>query len=150
MPAEPGSSDPSPSEQVVHATTVSVDGRAVLIRGVAGSGKSSLALQMLALGADLVADDRTRLWRDGDRIMAEAPATIAGRIEARGVGILAAPAAGPTPLAMIIDMDHIETSRLPEAREEDLLGLRLPLLAKAEFSHFPSAVMLYLANGCMT
>ena len=57
---------PSHGETIVHASCVARDGRAVLIRGASGSGKSGLALQLMALGAGLVADDRTRLWREGD------------------------------------------------------------------------------------
>ena len=76
----------------MHATCVAVGPHAALIRGASGRGKSGLALQLLAMGAVLVSDDRTRLWRAGDALMADAPDTIRGRIEARGVGILRVPA----------------------------------------------------------
>ena len=41
---------------LLHASCVAVAGRAVLITGPSGSGKSSLALTLLAHGAALVAD----------------------------------------------------------------------------------------------
>ena len=142
--AAPGNApDPSP----LHATTVAHAGRAALIRGPAGSGKSALALRMIALGAQLVADDRTQLRRRGDQVIADAPDTLRGRIEARGVGILATAPAGPTPVVLIIDMAQEETERLPPHRETDLLGLALPLQRKVNSPYFPAAIMAYLEHG---
>ena len=144
----PPSAAPTPvTPPPEHATTVAHAGRAALIRGASGSGKSGLALQLIALGARLVADDRTVLRRRGDRVIADAPDTIRGRIEARGVGILAAPPAGPTPVALIVDMDADETDRLPPLREAELLGVMLPLQRKIDLPHFPAAIMAYLGHG---
>lgn len=142
MPPSPA--DPAPP---LHATTVAHAGRAALIRGASGSGKSGLALQLLALGARLVADDRTLLHRAGDQVIADTPTPLLGRIEARGVGILATPPAGPTPVAVIIDMDVPETDRLPPPREAELRGVILPLLRKVDMPHFPAAIMAYLEHG---
>lgn len=137
---------PGPDE-TMHATTVALNGRAVLIRGASGSGKSALGLQLLGLGAALVADDRTRLWRVGAQVMADAPDTIRGRIEARGVGILNAPACGPQAVALIVDLDRVEEVRLPPMRQAALLGVTLPLLHKIETAYFPAAIRLYLLHG---
>lgn len=142
-PTEP---DPATEETTLHASCVARHGRAVLIRGASGSGKSGLALQLMALGADLVADDRTRLWRDGAHLMADAPATIRGRIEAREVGILTAPAAGPAPVALVVDMDETESDRLPETRSVTILGADIPLARKSELAHFPAAILTYLCG----
>ncbi|MFB9148349.1 HPr kinase/phosphorylase [Roseovarius ramblicola] len=133
----------------VHASCVAQAGRAALIRGAAGSGKSGLALRLIALGADLVADDRTRLWRAGAQVMADAPATIRGRIEARGVGLLRLPAAGPCPLALAIDLDREETGRLPPLRETRVAGAALPLVHGSGHAHFPAAILLYLKFGVL-
>ncbi|MDZ7710402.1 MAG: serine kinase [Roseovarius sp.] len=131
----------------VHASCVALAGRAALILGAAGRGKSGLALQLVALGAGLVADDRTRLWRAGARVMADAPDTIRGRIEARGLGILRLPAAGPHPLALVIDLDRDETDRLPPPRETRIKGAALPLVHGCGHAHFPAAILLYLRYG---
>ena len=81
---------------IVHASCVAWKGRGLLIGGPVGSGKSSLALQLMAFGADLIADDRTALSADRDGPPVAAPvAPIAGLIEARGVGILPADAGAP-------------------------------------------------------
>src|SRR6056297_2399521 len=139
--------DAASVEQVLHASCVALEGRAALIRGASGQGKSGLALQLIALGATLVADDRTRLWRDGARLMADAPDTIRGRIEARAMGILHLPAAGPTPLACVIDMDREADTRLPPLAQASVMGLSLPVFAKTTKAHFPAAILLYLRCG---
>lgn len=136
-----------PAPTLIHATTIAHAGRAALIRGASGSGKSALALQLIALGAELVADDRTVLRRKGEQLIASAPDALRGRIEARGVGILAAPIAGPTPVALIIDMDAAETERLPPRRETEVLGVTLQLQKNADMPHFPAAILSYLTHG---
>ena len=76
------------SSETVHASTVASDGRAVLISGPSGSGKSDLALRLLDRGFTLVSDDQTIVRRDGDRLVASAPPTIKGKLEIRGIGIV--------------------------------------------------------------
>lgn len=132
---------------VVHASTVAVAGRAVLIRGASGSGKSALALQLIALGAALIADDRTILTRDDDCVVADAPKAIHGLIEARGVGLLQCAAVGQVPLALIVDMDDPEPKRLPDKHQDELLGVTLPVLRNPGAAHFPAAILLYLKQG---
>ncbi|MEO3416965.1 HPr kinase/phosphatase C-terminal domain-containing protein [Roseovarius sp. CAU 1744] len=131
----------------LHATTVAHAGRAVLIRGASGSGKSALALQLIALGARLVADDRTILRRRGTGLIADCPETIQGRIEARGVGILAAATACPTPVTLVVDMDSEEDERLPDLRNTEILGVTLPVQRKVNLPHFPPALLSYLEHG---
>ena len=138
---------PGTAPLIVHATTVAVEGRAVLIRGASGSGKSALALQLLALGAELVADDRTVLTRDADQVIADTPDAIHGLIEARGVGILRCPVTGPMPLALVVDMDHQEAKRLPNWHQENVLDVALPVLRNPGVAHFPAAILLYLKHG---
>ncbi|MFX0540835.1 HPr kinase/phosphorylase [Roseovarius sp. S4756] len=140
------SNDPS-GMQMLHASSVAVTGRAVLIRGASGSGKSSLALQLIAMGGVLVSDDRTCLWREGGALMLDAPPAIQGRIEARGVGILNAPAAGPTPAALVVDLGFEDPPRLPPEEAETILGLPLPLVRGSAAEYFPAAVHLYLLHG---
>lgn len=131
----------------LHATAVAIGGKAALIRGAPGAGKSGLALQLMALGGALVSDDCTLIWRDGDRLLVDAPDTIRGRIEARGVGILNAPATGPQPLVLLIDLDAEMASRLPEYESETYLGLRVPLVRASAAAHFPAAIYLYMMHG---
>ncbi len=135
------------AEQPLHASAVALGGRAVLITGPAGSGKSALALELIALGAQLVADDGVILTRDGDRLLARAPDPIRGLVEARGVGLLRADALDDVPLALVIDMGQTETDRLPPQRGTTVLGVALPLLHKVASAHFAAAVRQYLTHG---
>lgn len=134
-----------------HASCVAIDGKALLIIGQSGSGKSALALQMVALGADLVADDMAGLRRDGERVIARAPDAAQGRIEARGMGILTVPAEGPgtpeTEVIAVVDMDQIEQQRLPSARFMSVLDRELPVLYRVDGLYFASALILFLKSG---
>lgn len=132
---------------VMHATAVAWAGRAVLIRGASGSGKSALGLELMALGAALVADDRTELRPDRGGLLASCPPAIRGLIEARGVGILRAEAVEEARVALIADLDREEAERLPPWREEVLLGRPLPVLHKPLKGRFAVAILQYLKAG---
>lgn len=57
--------------RVVHAAAAAFDGRAVVIRGAAGAGKSTLAGACLASGLDLLADESLLVSRaDPDALLA--------------------------------------------------------------------------------
>ena len=135
------------AETSLHATCVVVNRQGLLILGVSGAGKSGLALQLMALGAGLVADDRVHLVRDGQSVIATAPATLAGLIEARGIGVLKARDRGPVRLGFVVDLDRAEGERMPPLRECDLLGVSLPLLFGVDAPHFPAALMLMMKKG---
>ncbi|HWJ38573.1 MAG TPA: hypothetical protein VNR86_07430, partial [Sphingomicrobium sp.] len=64
---------PRLSAETLHASTVASDGRAVLITGPSGSGKSDLALRLLDRGFTLVSDDQTIIRKDGNRLLASSP-----------------------------------------------------------------------------
>lgn len=116
------------SSETVHASTVALDGRAVLITGRSGSGKSDLALRLIDRGFTLVSDDQTIVRRDGERLIASAPPTIAGKLEIRGLGIVEMPATEDAPVALIVELTA-EFARLPDdGRERPLLGISLPLV----------------------
>jgi serine kinase of HPr protein (carbohydrate metabolism regulator) len=121
---------------IVHAGLLArrVDGdwRGALIEGPSGAGKSDLALRALAAGWALVADDRTLLWTCQQRLFGRAPDTLAGRIEARGLGILPAafrPFAEVTLIVQCVAADTIE--RVPEPEARILLGVATPSLRLA-------------------
>jgi serine kinase of HPr protein (carbohydrate metabolism regulator) len=116
----------------VHATTVAIGGRGVMIVGPSGAGKSDLALRLIDRGAILVSDDYTECSvRDGV-LIASAPPTIAGKIEVRGLGIVDMPCAGETPVALIITLT-VSVDRLPEPGTTHIAGMDLPALAVIAF-----------------
>jgi hypothetical protein len=84
----------------------------VLLLGRSGSGKSDLALRLVAIGARLVSDDRTELFLERGRLFARAPANIKGMMEVRGAGIVALPAAAKARVALAVTMERPKT-RLP-------------------------------------
>jgi serine kinase of HPr protein (carbohydrate metabolism regulator) len=120
---------------LVHGTTVEISGQGVLIRGVPGSGKSDLALRLIDGGARLVADDQTALSEEDGRVVARPPETIAGLIEARGLGILRVSHCPSAPLALVVDLakDDAQIERLPEPSTAVLLGVAVPRIDLSPF-----------------
>lgn len=112
----------------VHATSVVIDGKAVLIAGRSGAGKSDLALRLIDRGATLLSDDYTHVEQQHESVFARAPATIAGQIEVYGVGILRMPHAPLAPAALIVQpSDEFAEQRLPaDGQTLTLCGIPLP------------------------
>jgi serine kinase of HPr protein (carbohydrate metabolism regulator) len=121
----------TPSSETVHASAVAIDGRAVLIGGPSGTGKSDLALRLIDRGAVLVSDDYCDVRRTEGQVRASAPATILGKIEMRGVGIVEMATAQNVPIALFVDLDRAP-ERLPEPGEtRSLAGVAVPVLRVA-------------------
>ncbi len=133
------------SAETIHASTVATNGRAVVIMGPSGAGKSDLSLRMLDRGFTLVSDDRTLVQRDGDRLIASAPANIAGKLEIRGIGIVDMETVAEAPVALLVELTS-EIQRLPdENRERPILGIKLPLISiDAMTASAPSKIALAL------
>ncbi|KQN33214.1 aldolase [Sphingomonas sp. Leaf38] len=135
-----------PSSDRLHATTVAIDGVAVMIEGVSGSGKSDLALRLIDRGASLVSDDQTLVVRSGKILLARAPATIAGRLEVRGLGILAMPHVEDVPVGLLVSLDAA-IDRMPERRLRRIAGIDVRQVAVDPFhASAPIKVELALRN----
>ena len=135
------------AQSILHATTVSFDEKAIVLLGASGSGKSSLALQLMAIGASLVADDQTVLTRQAAQIIASCPPALQGLVEARGVGLLNVPHRHRAIVTLVVDLDQTETARLPDHRQITILGLPLSLVLGIKSAHFPSALKHYALYG---
>ncbi|KQP74854.1 hypothetical protein ASF41_16660 [Methylobacterium sp. Leaf111] len=128
--------DPSSRTDSVHATCIALGDAGVLIRGASGAGKSTLALllldraELMQGSAHLVADDRVRLTRAGETVVAHADPALGDRIEVRGLGLLRVAEVLPrVPVRLVVDC-VADAPRLPESplSRTPLLGLDLPAL----------------------
>jgi len=117
------------SSENLHASCVAMEGRAVLIAGPSGSGKSDLALRLLDRGFTLVSDDRTIVRKDGTRLIASAPESIKGKLEIRGIGIVEMECVSSAPLALVVELTS-DIQRMPDdSRERMILGVGVPLIS---------------------
>jgi serine kinase of HPr protein (carbohydrate metabolism regulator) len=119
------------STELLHASTIEIGGRAVLIEGVSGSGKSDLALRLIDRGATLVSDDYTLIKRLADGLSAGAAPNIAGRIEVRGIGIIEMPYRENVPVALLVSLSA-PPERMPEpGRSRSIMGFDIPVIILA-------------------
>jgi HPr kinase/phosphorylase len=115
--------------ETIHGTAVLAGSRGVLIRGPSGSGKSMLAAALISRGAKLVADDRVHLSVCHGRLVATAPAAIAGILELRGRGLISVPLERSAVIRLLVDIVAGEQlERLPATEELSgtVLGVTLP------------------------
>lgn len=121
------------SSETLHATSVAIDGRALLLCGASGTGKSDLALRLIDRGAILVSDDYTLVRRFEGRLVATAPATIAGMIEVRGVGLVSMPHVAEAPVALLVDLFDM-VDRMPLTPMTRMVsGIEIPVTKIAPF-----------------
>jgi serine kinase of HPr protein (carbohydrate metabolism regulator) len=133
------------SSENLHASTVALNGRAVVISGPSGSGKSDLALRLLDHGFILVSDDRTIVHRDGERLVASAPATIKGKLEVRGIGVVDVEQVDDVPVALVVELTSTIQRMPDDGQERQILGVHLPLInVDAMTASAPSKVAMAL------
>ncbi len=127
----------------------------VLILGRSGSGKSDLALRLIARGAQLVSDDRTELSISRGRLIARAPARLVGLLEVRGLGIVKMPHAASAAIALVVELSA-SVPRMPERRfyhpPKSLAlprGARPPLVVLDAYEASAAEKVLVMAMGLL-
>ncbi|MEM9764397.1 MAG: serine kinase [Pseudomonadota bacterium] len=132
----------------LHASAVAFGERGLLILGPAGAGKTRLALELVALGAELVADDRVIVEAgDGHLRMRPAPA-LAGLVEIRGAGILRHPHRAEAPLWLAVDLGRVPAERMAGATQIGIAGSHVPCLAGRPPVH-AAALLAMLRTGAL-
>jgi HPr kinase/phosphorylase len=142
------------SEITLHASCVSVGEAGILIRGLSGVGKSSLARELIGeaerrgLFARLVCDDRVRVANRSGRLVATAVNDIAGKLEARGLGILQIPYEKSAVVRLVVDGLVEEAERFPAEDESrtTICGVHLPRIATRVSPGLSQLLLLQLGN----
>ncbi len=126
---------PEEEKSGLHATTLQVQGRGVMIMGRSGAGKTELALTLVERAllrgeaASLVADDRTLLHVESGRLIASVPAALAGGVEIRGAGLFKVPFVESALLYLVVRLvDRDEAERYPSGETWGFEGVSLPRL----------------------
>lgn len=116
------------SSETLHCSTVAIGGRAVLIEGRSGSGKSDLALRLIDRGALLVSDDYTIARRKGKLLLASPPDMIAGKIEVRGLGLIEMDYVTDQPVALVVQLFDVVDRMPPEPELRAIAGISVPVM----------------------
>jgi len=132
---------------IIHATCVDINGSGVLIVGSSGSGKSSLAINLLALGSKLVADDQCELVKKNNRFSVSKPASLPNSIEIRGIGLVSVPMVVETSLDWVVNMDEAETERMPNLRFTEIGGYRVPTVFGKNMDDLASRIYVLVSNA---
>jgi HPr kinase/phosphorylase len=138
----------------IHASAVVVGARALLIRGGAGSGKSSLVFALLEAAqaahikfARLVADDRALVEAAHGRLLVRPVPELAGLLEIRGLGIRRIPYEPVAVVSYVVDLAVANAARLPDeaAGKVTISGIILPRLVVA-----PTADSVAIVRAALT
>ena len=142
------------SGTALHGSCVVVREAGILIRGPSGSGKSALARELVIeaerLGrfGRLVCDDRVQVTNRNGRLLATAVPAIAGKLEARGFGVLTLPYERAAILRLVIDCLTEDPPRLPAPgdRTVALCGVPLPRIGARMGPGLARIILLRLDN----
>lgn len=110
------------------ATAVAIGGRALLIEGPPGSGKSSLALALIDRGAKLIGDDSVMLEAVSGQVLAHPHPNTRGLLEVRNLGLLQCDVCDSAPVALVLALDLYAPRHVEAAELSERAGFALPLL----------------------
>ena len=120
---------PRLSAETVHASTVAIDGRAVLITGPSGSGKSDLPCACSTAASRWSATTRRSSSATATGCSPRRRRTSPASSRSAGIGIVDMDTVTDMPVALIVELTS-EIQRLPDdSRERPILGVSLPLIS---------------------
>ena len=136
----------------LHASAVELDGKAVLIKGASGSGKSVLALKLISLGANLIADDQTLVFKHKNKVYLCAPESLPRGLEIRGIGIVGAPICEQAELGLVVDLSKVEKNRVPETIERKIviMGYSFPFYLFKDIKEPAASIYAILKFGILS
>ncbi|MCF6320824.1 MAG: HPr kinase/phosphatase C-terminal domain-containing protein [Rhizobiaceae bacterium] len=133
-----------------HCTCIKINSTGVLIEGVSGAGKTSLALGLLEAArsrgaeAKLVCDDQAILFVKNEELWARVPETIAGKIELYGFGVVDADFIKQARIDLVCKLVVQEKIvRLPETSVHEIMGVRIDYI-EAPTQHEALGIRLLL------
>lgn len=132
----------------IHATSLVLGSKGILLTGASGSGKSDLALRMIKeKGAVLIADDRTDLSVIDNRLIASCPRAICGLLEVRGLGIISLPVQEQAEVVLVAELvaDIKDIIRMPQSEVIELCGIPVK---KIKLYPFEFSAVHKLALAC--
>ena len=131
---------------IMHATCVDINGSGVLIVGRSGSGKSSLAINLIALGSKLVADDQCEIEKKNNKFRVFKPVSLPSSIEIRGIGLVSVPMVVETSLDWVVNMDEAEKERMPDLRFTEIDGYKIPTIFGKNMDDLASRIYVLVSN----
>ena len=112
----------------IQATAISYQKHAILIQGPSGTGKTSLALQLIERGAHLIGDDIVEVFIKNKQLYCKSEEKLKGVVEVRGLGLVAGlKVSKPAPVLCVIRLHKKSTERLPKKKTISLLNKKIPV-----------------------
>lgn len=112
----------------IHASSVCIKNKGILLLGDSGAGKSDLSLRLIMRHqAVLVADDRVDITADNGIITASAPKILQGLLEVRGIGLVKTDYLPKAEICAVFELVSGQIERMPEAQYYEIGTQKLPL-----------------------
>lgn len=112
----------------IQATAISYQEKGILIQGVPGVGKTSLALRLIENGAVLLGDDLVKIFIRKGQLYCQGKKKLKGVVEIRGLGLIKGfKVAPPVPVLCVIQLHKKSVERLPKSKKISLLGKKIPV-----------------------
>ena len=135
------------NSKIIHASSVDINGKGVVILGKSGTGKSNLAIKLISMGAKLISDDQSLLKLTENKIIITKPETTPNFIEARGIGLIEVPFVVSAKLFCFVKITNLELKRLPNSKKKHCFGKKIKMMEFNPIYNNESALFMSLRYG---